>query len=58
MEYQELSHEDSKLVYLWMKPAVKEKLSALADYCRMTKGQLIEHILEGIEDEYLKKVKV
>lgn len=56
MEYQELSHNDSKLIYIWAKPEVVEKIDKLASFCRMTRGQLLEQIVDGIDPELFQRV--
>lgn len=53
MEYPELQHEGTKLVYFWVKPQVKEKIDRVSKFCRMSKGQILDAIFDGLEDDII-----
>lgn len=58
MEHEALSHENTKLIYFWVKPEVFEKFDQLSKYCNLTKGQLLDQIIEGLDNRYFNELSI
>ncbi len=50
-------NERNKIIFIWVKPKTSEKIEKISNFCHMTKGELIENTIEGIDNRFCQDVE-